>query len=135
MPNGSFFAFDGNLVRDAELTHVGEKQTALSKFSIACNTGYGRYEKTHFFDCEFWGAPAEAINQYLTKGKSITCYGEILQDRFEDRETGSKRSKVKFRVVTVSMHGGGGQRSQTEGYDPPNDGAAEPDSYDDEIPF
>lgn len=130
MSNISTFAFDGNIVRDAELTYVGTKKTALCKFSVAVNTGYGEYKKANFFDCEMWGRPAEALSQYMTKGKSVTCSGEISQDRWEGDS--GKRSKIKFKVEKISMHGGNEKAASSEGYQPPDDGAS---SFDDDIPF
>ena len=62
----------GRLTRDAELKYIPSGQ-ALSKFSIALNrkrkNGDQWVDEANFFDIVLWGRQAEAINQYLVKGK------------------------------------------------------------------
>jgi single-strand DNA-binding protein len=83
----------GRLTRDPEFKEVGE--TKIVKFGLAVD---GRNDDVNFFDCEAFGKSAELINQHLGKGRQILVDGRLKQDRWEDKESGQKRSKV---VVVV----------------------------------
>jgi single-strand DNA-binding protein len=69
--------FIGRVTRDAETQMVGAKNTSLTKWGIANNTGYGQYERTQFFNCQMWGRQGEAMKQYLVKGKQVCVTGQL----------------------------------------------------------
>lgn len=119
---------NGRLTRDGELSYVGE--TPLLKFSIASNRYAGRdkEEKTYYFDCEYWGAGAKAIAQYMTKGKAVLLEAILVQDRWE--KDGSKRSKLKLEVKQCKLIGGNGNAAPK----PANKTSAY-DDFEDDVPF
>lgn len=78
--------FTGRLTRDAETLTVGAKQTTLTKFGMANNTGFGQYEKTSFFNVQIWGRQGEALLPYLKKGKAVAVAGELVNDKFQGRD-------------------------------------------------
>lgn len=92
----------GNLTRDPEMKVVGQNQASLCTFGIALNRKFiqngEKLEKTTFVDCEAWGKTADSIGQYFSKGSKILLEGELEQDSWEDRETGTKRTRLKIRV-------------------------------------
>src|SRR3972149_6355542 len=98
----------GNLTRDAELkfTNAG---LAISKFSLAVNRrtkkGDTWQDEVAFFDAVFMGKGAEAVSQYLLKGKQVGIQGELRQNRWE--QEGQKRSKVEIFVTNLQLLGGG----------------------------
>ncbi|OHD73691.1 MAG: single-stranded DNA-binding protein, partial [Spirochaetes bacterium RBG_16_67_19] len=98
----------GNLTRDAELkfTNAG---LAISKFSLAVNRrtkkGDTWQDEVDFFDAVFMGKGAEAVSQYLLKGKQVGIQGELRQNRWE--QEGQKRSKVEIFVTNLQLLGGG----------------------------
>ncbi len=136
----------GNLTRDAELkfTNAG---LAISKFSLAVNRrtkkGDTWQDEANFFDAVYMGKAAEAVSQYLVKGKMIGIQGELRQDRWE--QEGQKRSRVEIFVTNLQLLGGGrgGQAAPVEpgGGDVPQPAPGSPapgtsaDDFNDDIPF
>ena len=51
------------------------------------------------------GKGAEAVSQYLLKGKQVGIQGELRQNRWE--QEGQKRSKVEIFVTNLQLLGGG----------------------------
>ena len=94
--------FIGRVTRNAETTVVGAKNTALTKWSIANNTGFGQYEKTNFFNCQMWGKQGESIKQYLTKGKQVCVTGQ-LEDTSWEGDDGTKHQQWTLTVNQVSL--------------------------------
>lgn len=105
--------FIGRVTRDAETSAVGVKNTSLTKWGIANNTGFGQYEHTQFFNCQMWGKQGESIKQYLTKGKQI-CVTGMLEDTSWEGNDGVKHQQWILTVSQVSLladaHGGGAPR-------------------------
>lgn len=94
--------FIGRVTRDAETSTIGAKNTALTKWGIANNTGFGQYEKTNFFNCQMWGKQGESIKQYLTKGKQICVTGQ-LEDTTWTSDDGTKHLQWTLTVSQVSL--------------------------------
>lgn len=98
----------GNLTRDAELKYTNSGQ-AVSNISVAVNRRTKRgeqwVEEAHFFDCTVWGRTAEALIQYLVKGKMVGIEGQLRQERWE--QEGRSRSKVTISVNNLQLLGGG----------------------------
>jgi len=96
-------------------------------------------DESHFFDVVLWGKSAEAVNQYLVKGKQVGVEGQLRQNRWE--QDGQARSKVEIFATNVMLlgsgGGGGGRPAQTDGRsaDVPDTGAPAPDNFEDDIPF
>ena len=128
----------GNLTRDSELTYAASG-TAVVKFSVAVNKKFKDQEKVSFIDCIIFGKFGEAINQYLTRGKSIAVAGELDQNRWEDQTSGQKRSRIQVIVSGVKLGGeSNGQKSQPRQSEQPAETSTEddfPTSFEDDIPF
>jgi single-strand DNA-binding protein len=133
----------GRLTRDAELKYT-PSGTPLAKFSVAVNRkhkdGDEWKEEANFFDIVLWGKTAEALNQYLVKGKQVAVSGELHQNRWE--QDGQQRSKVEIVAETIQLLGGGEARGEAraepKAQEPrvimerqPTDG----DEFPDDIPF
>lgn len=95
----------GNMTRDPESRVVGEKNTAVSTFGLAVNSGYGQNKKTDFFDVECWGKAAENISAYGAKGKQILVEGRLKVDKWVDKNSGENRSKVVVVGETIRLVG------------------------------
>lgn len=122
----------GHLTRDAEVTYTPGGM-AVGKLSIAVNRrvkkGQEWVDEANYFDVSLFGKQAEGLKPYLTKGKQIAVDGFLKQDRWEDQQTGQKRSAVKIVANDVQLLGGRDGGSQNNGgY---NDGSAgyDPDGY------
>ena len=104
----------GNLVRDPELREIAGGKKVLN-FSIAVNRRFkrenGSAKETAFLDCEAWDTGAEMIAKYFKKGSPIIIHASVKQETWDDKESGQKRSKLRFRVNQfefVPRIGGGG---------------------------
>jgi len=85
----------GRLTKDPELKMIGE--TNKVSFSIASDEPKrkGQDESyTSFFDVELWGRKAEVVAEYFKKGDPIIVEGKLRQDRWPDKDSGEKRSKL-----------------------------------------
>lgn len=137
----------GRLTRDAELRYSGGGM-AICKFSVAVNrrkkTGDEWGDEASFFDVTYFGKAAEAVNQYLQKGKQVAIQGELRQNRWE--QDGQSRSKVEIIANNVQLlggAGGGGGFSQNQEkkqfgsfQEPPKQGSPAPSvDFEDDIPF
>lgn len=158
MSSFSVVVLVGNLTRDAQLKYT-PSGFPICTFGIAINTrkksGDQWVDEANFFDVELFGKSAEALNQYLTKGKMVGVEGELRQDRWE--QDGQSRSKVKIVANKVNLLGGGsrdgsyqagsapqggsGSREPFERSAPRNrpaggeSGPPETDDFSDDIPF
>jgi single-strand DNA-binding protein len=71
-------------------------------------------EETEWHDIEVWGKSAEACGQHLAKGARVYVEGRIKTDRWEDQQSGQKRSRVKMvaEIVRVLGRGNGAPSAQ-----------------------
>ena len=96
----------GNLTRDPEVRYT-TGGTAVCDISLAVNAQWTdkrtneRKEEVTFIDVTLWGRTAEIAGEYLAKGRPVLVEGRLQQDRWDDKETGQKRSKLK--VVADAM--------------------------------
>ena len=88
----------GRLTQDPELRFVGQGQTPLCEFSLAVNRSFTsneeKKEEVSFINVQVWGKSAEFVNQYFHKGRQMIVEGRLKQDRWEDKETKTNRSKI-----------------------------------------
>jgi len=94
----------GNLTRDPEVRY-SPQGTPIANFSLALNrkykTGDEQKEEVSYFDIVVFGRQAETSSQYLSKGSAVLIDGRLQQRRWEDKETGQKRSKVEVVAEVV----------------------------------
>lgn len=126
----------GNVTRDIELKHT-TKGTAVASASLALNRSFKneqgeKHEETTFVDVEFWGRVAEVVSEYVKKGSPLYVEGRLKQETWEDKETGSKRQRLKVVAENIQLLGsrGGQKKSGSDASEP----VSRP-SGDDDIPF
>lgn len=153
----------GNLTRDPELRQTGGGTQVLS-LGVAVNDRRrnpqtGEWEDyPNFIDCTMFGARAEALSRYLSKGTKVAIEGKLRWSQWE--RDGQKRSKIEVIVdeleFMTSRNDGSGQRqyapAQANQYAPAQNqyGSAQPQYsqpnpassidasssvYDEDIPF
>ena len=109
----------GRLTRDAELSYLPSGTAALA-FSIAVNRskkeGDQWVEEANFFDISYISKSAENFKQYLVKGKQVGIQGSLKQDRWQDKESGQNRSKIKIMASSVQLLGGRSDSNAGGGY-------------------
>jgi single-strand DNA-binding protein len=105
----------GNLTRDSELRQT-QSGTAVLSFGVAVNDRRrnpqsGEWEDyANFVDCVMFGARAEAISRYLTKGTKVAIEGKLRYSSWE--RDGQRRSKLEVIVDEIEfMSRGDGQGS------------------------
>jgi len=153
----------GNLTRDPELRSTAGGVNVLG-FGVAVNDRRknqqtGEWEDyPNFIDCTMFGARAESLSRYLSKGTKVAIEGKLRWSQWE--RDGQKRSKIEVIVDELefmssrndsahSMGGGyaapsmgaasGYSAPAMGGYAAPSMGApvvnASSSIYDDDIPF
>lgn len=101
----------GNLTRDPELRYL-PSGTAVVEFGLAMSRTWTdqktgeRRESPTFVDCKAMGRPAEVINQYMTKGRSIFIEGRLEYRTWEAKDGSGKRSKLDVFVENFQFTGG-----------------------------
>lgn len=136
----------GHLGRDSELRYT-PGGAAVATMNMATtevwnDKGGRRQERTEWHRVVLWGKAAEALNEYLTKGKQIYISGR-LQTRAWDDKDGVKRYTTEIRADKVILLGGGLRREESRGGHVPDEqvgtdadpGAQGDFSGDPEIPF
>jgi single-strand DNA-binding protein len=133
----------GNLGRDAELRYT-PGGSAVATFSVATTETWKdksgqKQEKTEWSRVVLWGKAAEAISEYLTKGKQVAVEGK-LQTRQYDKD-GQKHYATEIKADRVVLLGGGGngagaRRSTGDAVDESTGEILRgSDGLDDDIPF
>lgn len=90
----------GRAGRDPEVRYF-ESGSAVASLAIAVD----RYKQDEpdWFDLELWGKLAQAAGDYVRKGSRIGIIGRLEQQKWTDRATGEKRSKVLVKVVNLEL--------------------------------
>lgn len=88
----------GNLVKDPQLFFT-DSGTAVCSFTIACESGYGKYKKTIYPQVATFGKKAEAHAKNLTKGAKVAVVGEGYQDKNESKGKTYYNLKVNAKQV------------------------------------
>jgi len=130
MPSYNKVLLMGNLTRDVELKHTPSNM-AVANIGIATSRKFkGKdgemKEETTFVDCEAWGATAENMAKFFSKGRPIFIEGRLKLDQWEDKD-GSKKSKMRVVVESfqfVDSKGGGGSGGGDYGGTGSTEGAA-----------
>ena len=106
MPNFNKAILLGNLTRDPEVRYT-PNGNAVANFPIAVNRKYKHGEETKeevsFFDIVVFGKQAENCGQYISKGDSVLIEGRLQQQRWDDKDTGKKRSKIVVAAQFVNF--------------------------------
>lgn len=104
----------GNLTRDIELRRT-TGGTAVTDISLAVNDRVKRdgewVDQTTFVDITLWGRTAEVAEEYLSKGSSALISGRLQMDKWEDRETGKERQKLKVVADRLQLLGGKAEKA------------------------
>lgn len=100
----------GNLTRDPELRYTGGG-VAVCDLSLALNYTKGKgdqkTEEVSFIDVTAFSKNAENAGEYLKKGRQVIIEGRLQQERWEDKTTNQKRSKVKVIAERITFVGKG----------------------------
>ena len=101
-------SISGNLTRDPELRVTPSGMQVLG-FGVAVNdrrknNQTGEWEdRPNFVDCVLFGARAEKLAQYLTKGTKVAVEGKLRYSAWEDKNGNGRRSKIEVIVDEIEL--------------------------------
>ena len=127
----------GQLGKDSERRALGDGTPVLS-FSVA--DSMGRDKGTIWWNCSLFGKRADSLQEYLTKGQSVTVIGTVTEREYTNKE-GQKVKAMDVRVNDVALQGG--KRESTPSQSPRQQAPASPRSggssgfedMNDDVPF
>jgi len=136
----------GRIGRDAELRFTGSGDAVCS---VPVAVDYGRKgqdgkKPCQWYEVTLWGKQAEALAQYLTKGKQIFFVGSDLNVQTFQKGDGSQGTKLVCRCAELKFASDGQQAQQQRPAQPAPRNASQPkpapqqaaaDNFDDDIPF
>ena len=131
----------GNLGGDPELKYTQNGQAVL-RLRLATTESYmnragERQQRTDWHTVIIWGKRGEALNNILSKGRSICIEGRIQYRQWEDKDS-NKRTSTEIVATNVVLLGGGRGRDSGAPDDLGGGGGSSPpvdDFGDDDIPF
>ena len=111
-------ALIGRLTKDPEVKYTaGENPTAVARFSIAVNDGYGENEHTSFINIVAFGKQAENCERFLSKGRQVGITGRIQTGSYEkDGRTVYTTDVIASRVEFL-----GGRAAEADDGEPSKD--------------
>lgn len=133
----------GRLTADPMLKYL-PSGSAVVEFSIANNyyVSTKNANEVNYFDVVAFGKTAETISKYLTKGKQIAINGSLRQDRWQDKDTNTTKSRIRIIVNSMQMLGANSPSSGMDTTYTPSAGGGMSDgidigsfSDDDDVPF
>jgi single-strand DNA-binding protein len=110
----------GNLGRDPEVRYTSGGQ-AVASLRIATSRSWTdkasgqKKEETEWHDVEVWGKQAEQCGEYLSKGRQVYVEGRLKTDKWQDKQSGQDRYKVKVVAESVRFLSSGGARGTGAG--------------------
>jgi len=101
----------GHLGKDPEIRYMTDG-TAVCNFSVATtekrkDRSGEMQENTLWFRVNVWGKQADAVNQYLSKGRQVYVEGRLSQQEYTDKD-GNRRTSLEVRATDVQFLGARG---------------------------
>ena len=126
----------GRLTRDPELLSTPSGK-AMCRFAIATNDrkkeGDVWVDAPTFLDMTAWGKRAETLAEYRRKGDMLIVEGRLRVESWDDKKTGSKRSKLVLAPDRIEWPSKGENQARSGTTAPAQSPAAE--TEDDDVPF
>lgn len=98
------------MTKDPELNFAAGTGTAVCRFSLAVTRAFKK-DETDFINCIAFNKRAEAIAQYLTKGRQLAVTGSIRTGSY-DAKDGTKRYTTDIVVDSFEFIGQGNNNNQ-----------------------
>lgn len=94
----------GRVGTDPEVKYF-ESGTVVCNLTLAVRRRSSRDDKPDWFNLELWGKNAEVAANYVRKGSLIGISGALKLDHWQDRSSGTARSKPVVRVDRLDLLG------------------------------
>ncbi|MHA6764780.1 single-stranded DNA-binding protein [Streptacidiphilus sp. PAMC 29251] len=98
---------NGRLTADPDMRFTPSGM-AVAKFTIVTSrrtkneqTGEWADADTTFWDCTAFKTLAENAAESLAKGMEVVAVGRAVQENWQDKETGAKRSKIAVKLDSI----------------------------------
>ena len=75
----------GRCTKDVECRYAAQSQTAIAKFSVAVDDGYGEKKKTNFIPVTVFGKQAENCEKFIGKGSLVGVQGRLQSGSYTDK--------------------------------------------------
>lgn len=125
----------GRIGKDPEMRYLKDGDPVLS-FSVADDQG--KDKPAIWWNCSLFGKRAESLQQYLTKGASVTVTGTVQEREYTDKD-GQKRKAMQVRVGDIALQGGKPEARSERQAEKPQQKTAKPstafDDFDSDVPF
>jgi len=128
--------------KDAVLRFT-QNNTPVISLDCVYDIGWGDKKKSQWIEAAIWGKQAEALAQYLTKGKQVVIYADDVEvEQYE--HNGKAGAKLKCRVVNIDLTDNKQDTQQQSKPQQPQQAQQQPstqqqggfdNSFDDDIPF
>jgi single-strand DNA-binding protein len=110
----------GNLGKDAEMRFTSGG-TPVANFSMATTEKFAdrdgqKKEQTEWHRVTVWGKTAEAIHEYLTKGKQVYVEGQLKTREWTDKD-GKTQKTTEINAQKIVLLGGGSRAESGGGND------------------
>lgn len=100
----------GRLTAAPEIRFSAQGGMAVASFTVVTSrrvkdaaTGEWSDADTTYWDCKAFKQLAENIGESLDKGMEVIVTGRAVQESWEDKQTGGKRSKIVVRVDDIAV--------------------------------
>lgn len=92
----------GRITADPIVRKVPVKgvETSVCNFYVAVNDGFGNYQKTDFFHVTAWRGAADAIGQYMKKGRQIMVHGAVHLETYTTKNAEGKDEQRTCMSIT-----------------------------------
>ena len=103
----------GNVGRDPELRFT-PSGAAVCNFTLATNRTWTdrnsneRRQETTWWKITVWGAQAETVNQYVSKGRQVLVTGSRIKADAYTGQDGQPRASIELTADNVTFLSGGG---------------------------
>lgn len=94
----------GRAGRDPEVKYF-ESGSVVCNLTLAVDRRRKSNDEPDWFNLEIWGKTAEVAANYVRKGSLIGVTGALKFDHWQDRGTGTDRSKPVIRVDRLELLG------------------------------
>lgn len=95
--------FVGNIGNDAEVRYTPD-QKAITSWSVALRSGYGKSEKTNWVRCTMFGERGVKLSEYLKKGTQVAVSGEVSLNEYTNKQ-GENKASLECNVSNLTLVG------------------------------
>lgn len=95
--------FTGNLGSDAEVRYTAD-QKAITSWSVALRSGFGKSEKTSWVRCTLFGDRGVKLAEYLKKGTQVAVSGELSLNEYTNKQ-GESKASLECNVNNLTLIG------------------------------